>query len=68
MKILRWINKYSGETGYVKSVLKSKGYFVNTWQRAEAKAYMNETMALRDLEIIKALGEATQNDFVIEDK
>lgn len=29
---------------------------------------MNETMALRDLEIIKALGEATQNDFVIEDK
>lgn len=68
MKILRWVNKYSGETGYVKSVLKSKGYFVNVWDRAGAKVYMNEAMALRDLEIIKELGEAIYNDFVIEDK
>lgn len=68
MKILKWTNKYSGEVGYVKNVLKSKGYFVNEWDRAKAKSYMNETMAQRDLETIVEIGEAENNIFTIEDK
>lgn len=68
MKILRWVNKYSGETGYVKSVLKSKGYFVNVWEREGAKTYMNETMALKDIELLKMMGEAENNVFYVEDK
>ena len=68
MKILKWTNKYSGEVGYVKNVSKTKGYFVNEWDRAKAKSYMNETMAQRDLAIIVEIGEAENNIFTIEDK
>lgn len=28
-KVLKWTNKYSGETGYVGTVSKKKGYFTN---------------------------------------
>ena len=68
MKIIKWINKFSGESGYVKSVLKSKGYFVNTWERDNAKTYLNDGMAKKDLLLIEEMGEAVNNDFVIEDK
>ena len=28
-RVLKWTNKYSGETGYVGTVSKKKGYFTN---------------------------------------
>lgn len=38
MKI-RWTNKYSGEQGFVKSLNLRGNYFVNTFDKAEARVY-----------------------------
>lgn len=60
---LKWTNKYSQETGYVKRVMKSKGFFVNTAEQEDAKKYRNETMARKDIEILTDIGEAENNIF-----
>lgn len=36
-KVLKWTNKYSGETGYVRTVSKKKGYFTNEPDVLKAK-------------------------------
>lgn len=62
---LKWTNKFSGETGYVKKVMKVKGYFVNTYEQAEAKAYKAVKDAEKDIEVLTSLGEAENNDFEV---
>ena len=64
--ILKWTNKFSGEEGYVASVSKAKGYFINTFDKAEAKKYANEAGVQKDLVILEALGEFVNNDFSTE--
>ncbi len=63
---LKWRNKFSGEEGYVASVSKAKGYFINTFDKAEAKKYANETGAQKDLATLEALGEFENNEFFTE--
>lgn len=63
---LKWRNKFSSEEGYVASVSKAKGYFINTFDKAEAKKYANETLAQKDLATLEALGEMENNDFFTE--
>lgn len=46
---IQWENNYSHETGYVKSVRKTKGYFENTFDATEAKKYRSEKAAQGDL-------------------
>ena len=60
---LKWTNKFSGETGYVKKVMKVKGFFVNTYDAAEAKSYKNEKAATEDIAVLESIGEAENNTF-----
>lgn len=63
---LKWRNKFSGEEGYVASVSKAKGYFINTFDKAEAKKYASEAAAQKDLVTLEALGEFVNNEFSTE--
>lgn len=51
MKI-RWINKCSGEVGYVKCINSKEQYFENTFDENEAKVFAKSTVkkALKQLE------------------
>ena len=37
--VIKWTNKCSGEQGFVKTIKKKEGHFVNTFEIAEAKSY-----------------------------
>lgn len=62
---VKWTNRHSGESGYVKSVKSKKGYFENTFNQDEAKKYLNETMANSDIKLLNEIGEGKNNDFVV---
>jgi hypothetical protein len=64
---LKWTNKYSCETGYVKKVSKAKGYFENTFEKAEAKKYRSMKAVQTDIELLTQLGEAVNNVFEAEE-
>lgn len=64
-KVIKWINKTSGETGYVQSILKSRGHFVNTWDKETAKLYKSEKMLNKDLEALEEIGETKNNSFEV---
>ena len=66
-RILKWTNKYSGETGYVGTVSKKKGYFTNEPDMLKAKRYVTDAAINNDLEILKSFGEFENNDFAAED-
>lgn len=66
-KVLKWTNKYSGETGYVGSVSKKKGYFTNEPDMLKAKRYVTDMAINNDLEALKSFGEFENNDFAAED-
>ena len=62
--IIKWTNKYSGETGYVASVSHKEGHFVSTDDINKAKSYSSKTIS----NIIKDLieyGEGENNNFEI---
>lgn len=65
--VLAWRNKFSGEEGYVKSVSKAKGYFINTFDSKDAKGYRSENMINTDLNILANIGELVNNDFYTTD-
>ena len=52
---IQWRNNFSGEEGYVGSVRKSKGYFVNSWTLEDAKSYRSVAAAEKDLVILEEL-------------
>lgn len=63
---LKWRNRFSGEEGYVASVSKAKGYFINTFDKAQAKKYASEASTQKDLVTLEALGEFENNVFFAE--
>lgn len=63
--VIKWKNKNSGEEGFVKSVLKSKGHFVNTFDINEAKHYKYEKILSKDMKTLEEVGETVNNDFHI---
>lgn len=62
-RVLKWTNKMSGETGFVKSVSKVKGYFINTFDKAVAKIYKSDRQIENDLKILEEVGETQNNNF-----
>ena len=64
---LKWQNKFSGETGYVGKVLKSKGYFVNAPKKENAKKYASIKATAADMEFLKEIGETENNNFSTEE-
>ena len=67
-KIIKVTNKYSNEEGYVQSVSKTEGHFVNTFEIAEAKTFKRECDVARALNTLEAIGECENNDFEIVDR
>lgn len=63
MCILKWHNKFSGEEGFVKSVSKAKGYFINTYNSNEAKKYNGPKQIDNDIDFLRTIGELNNNDF-----
>lgn len=63
MFILKWTNKYSGETGYVASVSSKEQHFNNTYDKEEAKRYQSESSVKRIITCLTAMGEADNNVF-----
>lgn len=62
---LMWTNKFSGETGFVGKVAKSKGYFVNAETADKAKTYASAKTAEKDITVLTELGEAENNYFTV---
>jgi hypothetical protein len=65
MFIIKWRNKYSGETGFVESISSKEGHFTNTFEEKEAKGYKSAAIAKRMVSTLTAIGEADNNDFEI---
>lgn len=66
-KIIKWTNKFSGEQGYVQSVVKAEGHFVNTYDAAEAKVYKRQSDVTRALNTLAEIGEGENNNFEVLD-
>ncbi|MBQ8218209.1 MAG: hypothetical protein IJZ79_02795 [Bacilli bacterium] len=64
MKI-KWINKYSNESGFVKHVDYKKHHFVNTFNESEAKKYASEESAKKTIAKLIEYGEGENNNFII---
>ena len=63
MKAIKWINKHSGESGYVKSL--ADGHFINTFESKEAL----KIKAIKDvdkiLDRLYEFGEDINNEFQV---
>lgn len=64
MKI-KWINKFSGEVGFVKFVDYKNKHFVNTFDPVEAKAYATVESAQKTIAKLIEYGEGENNNFEI---
>ena len=66
-KAIKWTNKFSNESGYVKSVKKADGHFVNTYDVSEAKVYSRQYDLDRAMKTLEDIGETENNTFEIID-
>ena len=66
-KAIRWMNKYSGETGYVAGIDSKERHFVNTPDVQEARTFTNAGLAAVGVKQLTAYGEAENNVFEIVD-
>lgn len=64
-KVIKWTNKFSNEEGYVQSVSKTEGHFVNTYEVSEAKTFKRECDVVRALNTLEAIGEGENNTFEV---
>lgn len=58
--VIKWTNKYSGETGYVASISRKERHFINTYDREEAKEYSSKTVDKMINDLV-SFGEAEDN-------
>jgi hypothetical protein len=63
--IIKWINKFSREEGYVQSVSTKEKHFVNTFDRSEAKIYKTMGAAKTAVKSLISYGEGENNEFEI---
>ena len=64
---IRWTNKYSQESGFVKTVSKVKNCFINTYEKSEARVFRSVKEAQNAINALTEMGEAEDNIFVIEE-
>ena len=67
MFVIKWTNRFSQETGYVKSISKKAGHFVNTYEETEAKTYARQTTAEKAVRDLIDIGEAENNYFAVQE-
>ncbi len=65
-RVIKWTNKMSRETGYVKSVSRARGCFINTWDKSDAKKYQTDKQIDKDMQILDEVGETQNNEFEVE--
>lgn len=66
--VIQWINRFSGESGYVGEIKKNEGHFVNTFSISNAKIYKTERAAKLALGLLERIGEGVNNEFVVMSK
>lgn len=64
-KVIAWTNKFSQETGFVKTISKKKGYFENTFEKEDARKFRSDKEANNALAQLTELGEDEKNDFTV---
>ena len=62
MVIIKWTNKFSGETGFVASVSTKNQCFVNTFDQESAKKYSEKSIA-GIMKKLEDYHETDNNDF-----
>ena len=62
MKI-KWTNRMSGETGFVKEIMKSN--FINTFDKAEGANFKTRRDAEKAVETLIGIGEGLNNMFEV---
>lgn len=62
---LKWINKCSGETGYVKSIKAKAGHFENTFDIEEARNFRTDKEVEKAITSLCEIGEGEQNYFEV---
>ena len=65
MFILKWTNKFSGETGYVQSISAKESHFNNTFEAGDAKRYKTEKSANQAIKTLSKYGECDNNNFEV---
>lgn len=63
MKSIKWTNKYSKETGFVKCL--AKGHFINTFDPGEAMKFKTIKEADKTLDRLYEFGEDANNEFTV---
>ena len=61
--VIKWINKYSNEIGYVKSVDYRNKHFNNTFNMNEAKKFNTAESAQKAIDKLMEYGEGENNYF-----
>jgi len=64
-KVIKWINKFSNEEGYLKSVKKADGHFVNTFDVEDAKTFARQSDITKTMKVLEEIGECENNDFEV---
>lgn len=62
--IIKWINRFSGEVGYVKSISIKEGHFNNTFDISEARKLANLGTLKAAVNSLIKMGEAENNEFI----
>ena len=62
---IKWTNKYSNETGFVKDINNKEKHFVNTFDEAEAKVFKNVKAANTAINKLIEFGEGNNNNFEV---
>ena len=65
VKHIQWTNKYSGETGYVKTVSAAKKCFINTFDKNEARKFRSDAEAEKTIVVLNEMGEGENNTFAV---
>lgn len=62
--VIKWINRFSGEVGYVKSISVNEGHFNNTFDVSEARKFANLGTLKAAVNSLIKMGEAENNEFI----
>ena len=64
MIVFKWINRYSGECGYIKVISTKERHFINTTNLEEAKKYSKNSVE-RMTKLLAEYGELDNNDLEV---
>jgi len=65
MYAIKWLNRFSGESGYVGEIVRREGHFNNTFDVKKAKTFKTEAAAKKAVTDLIAMGEGKANEFIL---